>query len=105
MREEIYGYNMRTFSGLGLCGSKCDGMKIYLQSVPSGAFAMDAHCWTTDQKTARVFHDPEAALQFCVDHGLKRVKILIENSKGSLEIFVPTSSIASALESWRHLQR
>ena len=80
-------------------------MKIYVQSINSGAFAIDAHRWTIDQGSARVFRDTELALQFCLDHGLKRVKILIENSKGSLEVFVPSPSVTGALENWRLLRR
>ena len=80
-------------------------MKIYVQSINSAAFAIDAQHWTIDQNSARVFRDTETALQFCLDNGLKRVKILIENCKGSVEVFVPSPSVASVLENWRLLRR
>jgi len=64
-------------------------MKVYLQHETTLAFIRKPGDWTTDIDRAMVFSDTNSAIEFCLEHELNGMQIVLHFAEFGYDVHLP----------------
>jgi hypothetical protein len=80
-------------------------MKVLVQNPLTLSYFANLGKWTSDPEKAYVFKDSRSAIQFCLNHELSDMQVVLKGSDDRFDVQVPVGlhakPDATAVEAWR----
>ena len=66
-------------------------MKVFLQNIRTLKYVEAAETWTAKASEAMEFDDSAAAIQFCLDHELPQMRVVLHFPEFDYDVHLPVS--------------